>query len=129
MQKKTFPDFVPPMMAQSIKEPFDSGNAVFIDGNNLAVENGRMQFLPSESNALRSGNCGEGFGPWMRSAAAPDRLCKFHTSDGVLAGLVGFSSNAFILYPKGGMEPDADTVQKPVLHSQVQRPRHYFDLF
>jgi hypothetical protein len=24
MQKKTFPDFVPPMMAQSAKDPFDS---------------------------------------------------------------------------------------------------------
>ena len=29
MQKKTFPDFVPPMMAQSAKEPFDSPDWIF----------------------------------------------------------------------------------------------------
>jgi ATP-dependent DNA ligase len=29
MQKKTFPDFVPPMMAQSAKEPFDSQDWIF----------------------------------------------------------------------------------------------------
>ncbi|MBV8731497.1 MAG: hypothetical protein JO336_16945 [Acidobacteriia bacterium] len=29
MQKKTFPGFVPPMMAQSAKEPFDSPDWIF----------------------------------------------------------------------------------------------------
>jgi len=29
MQKKTFPDFVPPMMAQSAKEAFDSPDWIF----------------------------------------------------------------------------------------------------
>ena len=29
MQKKTFPDFVSPMMAQSAKEPFDSPDWIF----------------------------------------------------------------------------------------------------
>jgi hypothetical protein len=29
MAKKTFPTFVPPMMANSVKEPFDSPNWIF----------------------------------------------------------------------------------------------------
>jgi bifunctional non-homologous end joining protein LigD len=29
MQKKTFPDFVPPIMAQSVKGPFDSQDWIF----------------------------------------------------------------------------------------------------
>jgi hypothetical protein len=30
MQKKTCPDFVPPMMAHSAKEPFDSRDWIFV---------------------------------------------------------------------------------------------------